>query len=165
MHRGCYFLVPLYNRHVYIPVPLCDDRRLSSAQLPSSPSSVPIWARRLALFMIFTISPIKALLFLVFLIILQQLEAQPYIPKSCRVLNRASRHVGAAAVTVGGSIGGIPGMLVGVPLAATAYKLLRDDVHGRCRPSKTPDGKDQTRNRKFPPKRNWRRDVLNEKAF
>ena len=95
----------------------------------------------LGAFMIFTISPIKALLFLVFLIILQQLEGNLIYPK---VVGSSIGLPGMwvlAAVTVGGSIGGIPGMLVGVPLAATAYKLLRDDVHGRCRPSKTPDGK------------------------
>ena len=99
----------------------------------------------LGAFMIFTISPIKALLFLVFLIILQQLEGNLIYPK---VVGSSIGLPGMwvlAAVTVGGSIGGIPGMLVGVPLAATAYKLLRDDVHGRCRPSKTPDGKEPGR--------------------
>ena len=33
-----------------------------------------------------------------------------------------------AAVTVGGGVMGIPGMLLGVPLAAALYRLLRDDV-------------------------------------
>lgn len=33
-----------------------------------------------------------------------------------------------AAVTIGGGIMGIGGMLLGVPIAATVYQLLREDV-------------------------------------
>jgi predicted PurR-regulated permease PerM len=36
-----------------------------------------------------------------------------------------------AAVTVGGGIMGGGGMLLGVPLAAAAYRILRDDVNSR----------------------------------
>lgn len=35
------------------------------------------------------------------------------------------------AVTIGGSTFGIVGMLLGVPLTATLYKLLREDVNKR----------------------------------
>ena len=35
------------------------------------------------------------------------------------------------AVTIGGGLGGIPGMLIGVPLAATIYRLIRQDVKER----------------------------------
>jgi predicted PurR-regulated permease PerM len=34
-----------------------------------------------------------------------------------------------AAVTIGGGIMGIAGMLIGVPLAAALYRLLREDVN------------------------------------
>ena len=34
-----------------------------------------------------------------------------------------------AAVTAGGGVMGIPGMLLGVPLAASVYRLVRDDVN------------------------------------
>ena len=33
-----------------------------------------------------------------------------------------------AAVTVGGGMAGIAGMLIGVPLAATLYRLIKEDV-------------------------------------
>jgi len=33
-----------------------------------------------------------------------------------------------AAVTVGGSLAGIVGMLLGVPIAAALYRLLREDM-------------------------------------
>ena len=34
-----------------------------------------------------------------------------------------------AAVTIGGGIMGIPGMLIGVPLTATIYRIIRDDMN------------------------------------
>ena len=38
-----------------------------------------------------------------------------------------------AAVTIGGGLGGIPGMLIGVPLTATVYRLICLDVQKRTR--------------------------------
>ena len=77
---------------------------------------------------IFTESPVKALLFLVFIIVLQQLEGNLIYPK---VVGSSIGLPGIwvlAAVTVGGGIMGITGMLLGVPLAATAYTLLREKL-------------------------------------
>ncbi len=87
-------------------------------------------------FMIFTVSPLKAVFFAVFLVILQQLEGNLIYP---RVVGTSIGLPGMwvlAAVTVGGGLMGIPGMLVGVPLAAALYRLLRDDVHRRERGSR-----------------------------
>ena len=80
-------------------------------------------------FMILTVAPIKALIFLVFLVILQQLEGNLIYPK---VVGSSLGLPGIwvlAAVTVGGGIMGIGGMLLGVPLAAAAYRILRDEVN------------------------------------
>lgn len=80
-------------------------------------------------FMIFTESPTKALIFLVFLIILQQLEGNLIYP---RVVGASIGLPGIwvlSAVTIGGGILGVPGMLLGVPVAAACYKLLRADVN------------------------------------
>lgn len=74
-------------------------------------------------FIIFTESPMQTLIFLIFLLILQQLEGNIVYPK---VVGNSIGLPGIwvlAAVTVGGSLFGVVGMLVGVPLAATAYKL------------------------------------------
>jgi len=82
-------------------------------------------------FMILTVDPFQALIFLVFLVILQQLEGNLIYP---RVVGSSLGLPGIwvlAAVTVGGGILGIGGMLLGVPLAAAAYRLLRDDVNSR----------------------------------
>ncbi|MBQ7010663.1 MAG: AI-2E family transporter [Clostridia bacterium] len=79
-------------------------------------------------FMILTVSPVKALIFIVFLVILQQFEGNVIYP---RVVGSSMGLPGIwvlAAVTVGGGIMGIAGMLLGVPLAATAYRLISRDV-------------------------------------
>ena len=79
-------------------------------------------------FMILTVDPVQAIVFLVFLVVLQQLEGNLIYP---RVVGSSMGLPGIwvlAAVTVGGGILGIGGMLLGVPLAAAAYRLVREDV-------------------------------------
>ena len=81
--------------------------------------------------MIATVSPMKAIVFVIFLVILQQLEGQFIYP---RVVGASIGLPGIwvlAAVTIGGSVLGIGGMLLFVPLTATVYKLLRNDVKKR----------------------------------
>ena len=82
-------------------------------------------------FMILTVDPIKALIFLVFLVILQQFEGNLIYP---RVVGSSMGLPGIwvlAAVTVGGGVMGVAGMLLGVPLAAAAYRIIRHDVRRR----------------------------------
>lgn len=79
-------------------------------------------------FMIFTVSPIQGIVFLLFITVLQQLEGNIVYP---RVVGASIGLPGIwvlAAIVVGGGLMGIGGMLLGVPLAATAYQLLRDDL-------------------------------------
>jgi len=79
-------------------------------------------------FMILTVDPVKALIFLVFLVILQQLEGNLIYP---RVVGSSMGLPGIwvlAAVTVGGGLMGITGMLLGVPLAAALYRIIQADV-------------------------------------
>lgn len=81
--------------------------------------------------MIMTQDPFKAVLFVVFIVVLQQLEGNLIYPK---VVGSSIGLPGIwvlAAVTVGGGLMGIPGMLLGVPAAATLYKLLAYDVNER----------------------------------
>ncbi len=82
-------------------------------------------------FMILTVSPIKALIFLIFLVILQQVEGNFIYPK---VVGSSIGLPGIwvlAAVTVGGGLFGIPGMLLGVPLVSACYRILKHDVKKR----------------------------------
>jgi len=85
-------------------------------------------------FMILTVSPVKAAGFLVYVAVLQQLEGNLIYPK---VVGSSIGLPGLwvlAAVTVGGGIFGIAGMLIGVPLAAALYQLLRMDMERKNRP-------------------------------
>lgn len=82
-------------------------------------------------FLIFTVSPVKALLFLIFISVLQQLEGNLIYPK---VVGSSIGLPGIwvlAAVTIGGGVLGIGGMLLAVPLAATFYQILRSDISKR----------------------------------
>ena len=79
-------------------------------------------------FMILTADPWGAVVFLIFIVVLQQLEGNLIYP---RVVGSSMGLPGIwvlAAVTVGGGIMGIGGMLLGVPLAAAIYRVIRDDV-------------------------------------
>lgn len=81
--------------------------------------------------MIFTVSPIKALLFIIFIIVLQQLEGNLIYPKVVGSSIGLPALWVLAAVTVGGGLMGVMGMLIGVPIAAAVYRLVREDLHKR----------------------------------
>lgn len=88
--------------------------------------------------MILTQDPVKAILFVVFLVVLQQLEGNLIYPK---VVGSSIGLPGMwvlTAVTLGGGILGVSGMLIGVPVAATFYKLLGDDVRRRTAEAANP---------------------------
>lgn len=81
--------------------------------------------------MILMESPAKALVFLIFILILQQLEGNLIYPK---VVGSSIGLPGIwvlVAVTVGGGCFGIPGMLIGVPLSSAIYNILKTDVGKR----------------------------------
>lgn len=83
--------------------------------------------------MILTVSPIKAVVFLIFIVILQQLEGNLIYP---RVVGSSVGLPGLwvlTAVTVGGGLSGVFGMLIGVPITAALYRILREDVKRRER--------------------------------
>lgn len=81
--------------------------------------------------MMLTISPLKALLFLIFIVVLQQIEGNLIYP---RVVGKS---IGLpalwvmAAVTIGGGLMGILGMLLGVPIASALYQLVRLAIQER----------------------------------
>jgi len=79
--------------------------------------------------LILSVSPIKAITFVIFVLILQQIEGNLIYP---RVVGNSVGLPGMwvlVAVSVGGSIGGVIGMLIGVPIASIIYALLRKDVN------------------------------------
>ena len=79
-------------------------------------------------FMIFTVSPIKALVFLIFIVVLQQLEGNLIYPRVVGSSIGLPAFWVLVAVTLGGGVLGIPGMLLGVPIAAALYRIIKADV-------------------------------------
>lgn len=77
-------------------------------------------------FMVFTVSPIQALVFIVYLIVLQQIEGNLIYPKVVGTSVGLPAIWVLVAITVGGGMMGVLGMLLGVPVAAVVYKLLKD---------------------------------------
>ena len=96
-----------------------------SALIPVAGAYIGAIAAAILLVMI---SPMQALWFLVFLIILQQLEGNLIYP---RVVGTSIGLPGIwvlAAVTVGSALMGFVGLVAGVPVTAVLYTLLRRDV-------------------------------------
>ena len=82
-------------------------------------------------FMMLTESPLTALLFIIFIVVLQQLEGNLVYP---RVVGSSIGLPGIwvlAAITVGGGLMGVFGMLLAVPVVAAVYKLIQADVRKR----------------------------------
>lgn len=82
-------------------------------------------------FLIFMVSPIKALIFIIFIIILQQFEGNLIYPK---VVGKSVGLPGIwvfVAVTIGASLAGIVGMLISVPVVSILYSILATDVNYR----------------------------------
>ncbi|MGH2064589.1 AI-2E family transporter [Aerococcus urinaeequi] len=74
------------------------------------------------------LSPTYAVVYLIFVFFVQQLEGDLIYPRVVGdSIGLPSMWV-LFAVTVGGGLMGIPGMLIGVPVLATIYKIIKIDV-------------------------------------
>lgn len=86
--------------------------------------------------LIMMVSPVKAILFVVFIIVLQQIEGNLIYP---RVVGKSIGLPGMwvlLSVTVGGSIGGILGMLIATPLCSLLYALFTRMINDRLKSNK-----------------------------
>lgn len=81
--------------------------------------------------LILIVDPTQAIIFLVFMIILQQLEGNLIYPKVVGGKLRLPGIWVLAAVTTGGGLAGPFGMLIGVPVAAGLYVLLKESTAKR----------------------------------
>ena len=82
------------------------------------------------------VSPLKTLIFLIFLLCLQQFEGNVIYPRVVGINVGLPAIWVLAAVTVGGGLFQFVGILVSVPVASVLYTLLRRDVHRRLGESK-----------------------------
>lgn len=81
--------------------------------------------------MIVSVDPVKALIFIVFLLILQQVEGDVIYPRVVGAKMGLPGMWVLAAVTIGGSLGGAIGMLLGVPVFSVIYYLLNEATDKR----------------------------------
>ncbi len=78
-------------------------------------------------------APEKVLFFVIFIIVLQQLEGNVIYPK---VVGSSIGLPGVwvlAAVVIGGGLGGIVGMIISVPVASAAYKIMSHYTNERLK--------------------------------
>lgn len=85
----------------------------------------------IAAFIIFMDSPISALIFLIFLIILQRIDGDFIYPKVVGSSIGLPPIWVFAAVTMGGAVNGIVGMLVAVPTFAVIYTLVKENIESK----------------------------------
>lgn len=85
----------------------------------------------LGAFLIFMVSPISAVIFVVFFLVLQQIEGNFIYPKVVGGKIGLPSIWVLVAVMIGGSVGGVFGMLLGVPVVSILYSLLKTIVDSR----------------------------------
>ena len=81
--------------------------------------------------LIVSVEPIKVITFIIFIIILQQVEGNLIYPK---VMGNSVGIPGIwvlVAVTIGGSLFGVFGMLIGLPIASILYTILKQNTNKR----------------------------------
>jgi Predicted permease len=91
-----------------------------------------------SLFLILLDSPLKALYFLIFIIVLQQFDGNILGPKILGDKTGLSGLWVIIAILVGGSFFGVPGMFFGVPVCACCYSLVAFLVNSRLRKKSLP---------------------------
>ena len=87
-------------------------------------------------FLILMVSPVKALIFIIFIIIAQQIDNNFIYPK---VVGKSIGLPGMwvlLSVTVGATVGGILGMLIATPLCSLLYTLIGEEVNDRLKNNK-----------------------------
>lgn len=84
-------------------------------------------------FLILTVNPPQALAFIVLFLILQQIEGNLIYPKVVGGSIGLPAIWVLAAVSLGGSLFGVVGMLVFIPIVSVLYTLLKENVHNRLK--------------------------------
>ena len=92
-----------------------------------------------SIFLILLVSPLQAIYFAIFILILQQFDGNILGPKILGESTGLSSFLVIVAILIGGGIFGIPGMLIGVPVFAVLYAALDKLVHISLIYKKVPD--------------------------
>ncbi len=81
--------------------------------------------------LILTVSPVKALIFFVFMILLQQVDNSLIYPRIVGTRVGLPSYLVLIAIILGAGFGGIFGILIAVPIMATIYRLIKEDTEFR----------------------------------
>lgn len=107
--------------------------------LTSITALIPIFGAFIAMIvgaiLIATQSFPRAIIFIILYLIIQQIEGNLIYPKVVGKSVGLSPLWTLLSITVGGNLFGIPGMLIGLPLASILYALFKKDVNNRIRSS------------------------------
>ena len=82
-------------------------------------------------FLILMVAPMKALIFVILFLVLQQIEGNLIYPRVVGSSVGLPSIWVLAAVSIGGSLMGIVGMLVFIPIVSVVYTLFRNNVYGQ----------------------------------
>lgn len=82
-------------------------------------------------FLILSVEPVDALIFIIFIIILQQFEGNVIYPRVVGASLQLPSIWVLGAVVIGSGIMGIGGLLLGVPMTAAIYRIIADDIKRR----------------------------------
>lgn len=85
----------------------------------------------LGAFLIFMVSPVQALFFVGFFLVLQQIEGNFIYPKVVGGKIGLPSIWVLVGVMAGGSVGGVFGMLLGVPILSVVYALIKEFVNSK----------------------------------
>ena len=85
----------------------------------------------LGAFLIFMVSPVQALFFVGFFLVLQQIEGNFIYPKVVGGKIGLPSIWVLVGVMAGGSVGGVFGMLLGVPILSVVYSLIKEFVNSK----------------------------------
>lgn len=98
---------------------------------------VPVFGAWIAMIigtiLILITNPIQALMFILVFTIIQQIENNFIYPKVVGASVGLSPMWSLLAITVGGKLFGVVGMLIGLPLASVVYSLLKNTVNQKLR--------------------------------
>ena len=84
-------------------------------------------------FLILMVDPLKALIFVIVFLVLQQIEGNLIYPKVVGASVGLPSIWVLAAVTIGGNVMGVVGMLIFIPIVSVVYTLFRTSVYKRLK--------------------------------
>lgn len=92
----------------------------------------------IGIFLILVISPSQAIVFAILILVLQQVDGNILLPRIVGDSTGLSGFWVFLAIFLGGVIGGLPAMVVSVPVMAVMYTLVKEQVEQRLRSKQMP---------------------------